>query len=373
MNDFKSKLQQYLKESSVEFNGEIFTDVVDDSTEERVIGELSALAPTLGVIYKGYNEGIATFSTYTKTSVINLCSNLDNNENILGYDVSVVVQDPMTHVAYDDNGLVDFDASAEFTDHVQYYIDVALEPSIVTYNPVYVGNDSPTPDVVIDSLLPNEDYIMTDDLSDGYDEPIDAVSADEVPIVIKISSAKSNSEYGNYSATLNTNKNILSVGVTYDQSPNDDELALDVDTINDGTFIPNFYEDFSLVKSAKVNDGRITPAIYKPKHNKVATTILESLSKEDTVYFDSALYEVAKVVKVNAKGKRRIKMQCQVGYKYDPIRKTCVQITGSELAQSRISHRQMVRTKKSMGSGYKKRVVFRTNRAKHFRKLMGLK
>ena len=50
-------------------------------------------------------------------------------------------------------------------------------------------------------------------------------------------------------------------------------------------------------------------------------------------------------------------MMCRPGYKYDPERMVCVKISGSELSKSRIAHRQMSRTKKALGTGYKNKII----------------
>lgn len=84
------------------------------------------------------------------------------------------------------------------------------------------------------------------------------------------------------------------------------------------------------------------------------------------------LTEIKRKIKVNFAGKKRIKMQCMKGYKYDAARRVCVKISGSELATSRRAKIKAVRTKKSMGLGFKTRTVRKSKRANRFRKLLGL-
>lgn len=91
---------------------------------------------------------------------------------------------------------------------------------------------------------------------------------------------------------------------------------------------------------------------------------------EDDVSMDEG---VKRIYKVNSLGKKRVKMQCSKGFKWDPERKTCVKITGSEIAQKRISVKQAIRTKKAMGAAFKVRMVRKTKKARRFRKSMGLK
>lgn len=95
--------------------------------------------------------------------------------------------------------------------------------------------------------------------------------------------------------------------------------------------------------------------------------------KDTTIFAESAIInEIKRVVKINFKGKKRIKLKCQKGYKFDVTRKVCVKIGGSELATMRKSKIKMVRTKKALGSGHKRMTVRRTKKAMRFRKLMGI-
>ena len=84
------------------------------------------------------------------------------------------------------------------------------------------------------------------------------------------------------------------------------------------------------------------------------------------------LHEVKRKIKVNFAGKKRIKMQCNKGYRFDAVRRVCVKISGSELAVSRRAKIKAVRTKRSMGLGFKTRTVRKSKRANRFRKLLGL-
>lgn len=97
--------------------------------------------------------------------------------------------------------------------------------------------------------------------------------------------------------------------------------------------------------------------------------------EESLGFMDDAveLTEVKRRIKVNARGVKRIKMQCNRGYKWDPTAKACIKITGSELATKRKSNRRAVLTKRSMGSAFKKRVVRKTRKAMRYRSALGLK
>ena len=88
---------------------------------------------------------------------------------------------------------------------------------------------------------------------------------------------------------------------------------------------------------------------------------------------NGVMFEVRRQIKVNFKGKRRIKMKCRPGFKWVADKKACVKITGSELATQRKAMRKMVRTKRSLGGAFKARVLRKQRRANKFRKAMGLK
>ena len=86
---------------------------------------------------------------------------------------------------------------------------------------------------------------------------------------------------------------------------------------------------------------------------------------------EESLDEIKRRIKINSKGKRRIKMQCKKGFKFDG--KKCVKISGSELVTKRRAIRKSVRTKRAKGSGFQKRVARLRNRAIKKRKGMGVR
>ncbi len=83
--------------------------------------------------------------------------------------------------------------------------------------------------------------------------------------------------------------------------------------------------------------------------------------------------EVRRRIKINFRGKKRIKMQCRPGFKWDATAKTCKKITGAQGATMRKAMRRMALTKKSMGQSFKARVLRKTRKAKRFRKSYGLR
>lgn len=113
--------------------------------------------------------------------------------------------------------------------------------------------------------------------------------------------------------------------------------------------------------------------------------ILIYLKIENVVYFDyydqdegdeefdeedNMLMEVRRRIKIDSRGKKRIKMQCKPGYKWTGS--ACMKITGSELATKRKAKRKELINKKSQGSSFKIRMLRKTKKANRFRKAMGL-
>lgn len=85
------------------------------------------------------------------------------------------------------------------------------------------------------------------------------------------------------------------------------------------------------------------------------------------------LTEVRRKIKVNFRGKKRVKMQCSPGFKWVPSMKTCKKISGAQVAVMRKAMRRAVLTKKSMGQSFKARVVRKSRKANRFRKSFGLR
>ena len=103
--------------------------------------------------------------------------------------------------------------------------------------------------------------------------------------------------------------------------------------------------------------------------------VIVYLNEEDVVYGlemedDYELNEVKRRIKVNAQGKKRIKMQCRKGFKWNGT--TCVKIGGTELAKQRVAKRKMVISKRSQGAALKIRVARKSRKARRFRKAFGL-
>lgn len=118
----------------------------------------------------------------------------------------------------------------------------------------------------------------------------------------------------------------------------------------------------------------INPEIvmYAPVEIEISDEDGDGMSDQD-VDSSAIMMEIKRKIKVNFRGRRRVKMACAAGFKYNPESKVCVKITGAEVAKNRISHRKAVRTRRAKGQAFKVRVVRKTRKARRFRKSMGLK
>lgn len=152
------------------------------------------------------------------------------------------------------------------------------------------------------------------------------------------------------------------------------ELPIEVDY---DVMVTNLKADFDDAKIKVVSDGgdEQEDEEYEIDEDDVddyATVfdlIIYTYNMEDID--EDQLDEIKRIVKVNNRGKRRIKMKCKKGYKFDG--RKCIKISGKELVNKRRAIRKSVRTKRSKGSGYKKRIVRLSKRAIRKRRSMGLK
>lgn len=370
MSRFQNKLKNIILENAAPtFNN--LKVYPNDVTESDIVNEITGSAPLYGLKFLGYEEGVASFSTYSKASVLKFTQYLDEHDYVETYDISVAVTEPFT-LKTELTTELDFDTTRE-SEFIEFFIDVAIDFNLVTYNDVYVGG--PEIDTNQPFLYPKDEVEVEQDAYIHSDNAIgfDSVYPQETPLLVRLSNEKSFSPFGRFMVTVHPkNPDQILVQCNYTSVPSIEDANRDIETINSGDFGSVFEYEFKLVKPAAYVEGETstTSAVYKTTKTKNAINIVESAFDEVDEY--NMLSEITRVIKVNSRGKRRIKMQCKPGFKYDVNRKACVKISGAEMAHSRIAHRQMARTKKSFGEGYKTRIVRKVRRAKRFRKMMGL-
>lgn len=140
-----------------------------------------------------------------------------------------------------------------------------------------------------------------------------------------------------------------------DDTSDDEESEIDFDDIEDDE--DNAYE-FEVY---------LNPDIVSFNSEEIEVDPNEVINQEN-----GKLFEVKRIIKINFRGKRRIKMQCNPGFKWDSKARVCRKITGSELAKKRIALRHAVRTKRAKGAGYRRKILRKTRKAMRFRKSFGL-
>lgn len=355
MSDYKNKLKRLLGEATIEFSGAEYNTEV---TEQNIVDEIMAAAKLYDLKVISYDEGVLSVAGWRKASIESFANFLDDNDHVLEYDLSAGITNP-EYAAVE----IDFDNTPE-DESIIYYIDALIDPDYVVFNPVYVDAEGNTSD---------ETYVYP---VDGYDEDdyeYEELDSSETPLMVAVSNIKSASQYGSLSVTVHPSdsKKFL-VQMNYEELPTQEEVLADLETIN--TLLID--DKFELITPADylLGSPSTTSAVYKINGDIDVLDINSGLVEHFTgSYFeyDMTLHEITRKIKINSQGKKRIKMQCSPGFKYDPSRKVCVKIAGDEKARSRISHRRMSRTKKSLGTGYKNRVLRKVKRAKRFRKLMG--
>lgn len=78
------------------------------------------------------------------------------------------------------------------------------------------------------------------------------------------------------------------------------------------------------------------------------------------------------ITKVNSRGEKRRRVKCRPGFKLNATGTSCVPISGGEKASKRLAIRKALRTKRAMGTAFKRRVNRKRNRALKRRKGYGL-
>lgn len=388
MTDFKKKLSILLAETTDHM---IFMDepVYTDIDEDAIVSEISSAGPLYGLKYLGYVEGILSFSTYQKSSVTNFALFLDDNEFVDHYAISLIESTPLTHTAnvVDE---VDFDSMRE-SEFTEFFIDVAINWQYVNFNPVYVNPQDHSSGVqpaqfYVPQASGTTEYPYDRNDTEFYDKdnelPVDpspgfdAISGNEVPLLVKLSTIKSAADDGHILVTVHPkNDNEVLVQAVYTHEPDQADVLRDLDVINNLDAVYGDKLELETEAIYKYGDKHTTAAVYTTINNSNVLNIVEVFAKDivDAECDINLLVEITRKIKVNFRGKKRIKMQCQPGFKYDPDRMVCVKISGAELAVSRIAHRQMARTKRSLGASYRTRILRKVRRAKKFRKMMGIK
>lgn len=174
-----------------------------------------------------------------------------------------------------------------------------------------------------------------------------------------------------YSDWLEKDKDVDTYEMNIIHHKPDMDVKDDVE-LNDITDDRNFSFEFIVYLNPDIivydNDDEIEDNKNEDEDREEA----EEEYKESIEFDDFLISEVKRKIKVNFTGKKRIKMVCSPGFKWDPNNSVCSKITGQELIDIRRGIRAALLTKKSEGAALKKRIIRRTKKAMKFRQLFGL-
>lgn len=313
-----------------------------------------------GGIITYFDDDMFIATCISKKALEDITDYLDETYEIDEYSINVYENTGTGAVSKLDGDVVDIDSISNFNN---------LNVEIV----VFFVNDNISYDDYID--------VESDDLTERF-----VNTNKKQPVWLALDSTSL--VEGTFIATphpIAHNKLLVHAEYHYSNDSFLDESALkivdDINTINNGSVYAKLTAagyvldesigyDFSVDNNA---DGHFCtpPAIFVKSNNVNLPDIMESFG-DTTLFAETGIInEVKRVLKVNFKGKKRIKMKCLPGYKYDVTRRSCVKISGSEKAVDRKAKLKMARTKKSKGSGLKLATARKTKKAKRFRKLMG--
>jgi len=336
---------------------------VNDATDDyaTIINEVTHFGGTITSI----EDDMFVVACSSKQSVEDIADLLDDDNRIDEYSIQVYEHTGTGVPNKIDGEDIDIDKISNFNN-----VEVEF---VVFLNSDYVDYDSYT-DVDDDELT--ESYVNTNK---------------KQPLWLALSGTRTSLKYGSFIVTPHPVRHdaiLVHVEYKYDEADigfieeNVVKIKNDINTINNGlvnkTLLAANYEledninfDFNLDMS---NPGHFisAPAVYARNKSTVNIPEIMEAFGETTLFAETAVInEVKRKVKINFKGKKRIKLKCLKGYKYDSSRKACVKITGREKATDRKSKIKMTRTKKSKGSALKRSTNRKTKKAMRFRKQMG--
>ena len=325
---------------------------------------------------KWIEDGAMMAYTNNKVSLFQILDYLDENDDVLDYEVQLMQTD-LNGVNVDVTDEIDIDDVRDMNNFF-FKILIFMDPELVMFDPVYVD---------IDEVIDRNPYFDA-----GEDDTEDEYYDDEFEYVYEHLSHVP--EYVSWKGSMNETY------ILFEKKDGNAELHLvppkttssdeyfdinkfNVDAAGEEHETKKMFQDmgFTMTNQSKNKDidyemrGKPEDVIVYDieKTNKdgdkiVVHEMLNTITEASLHSDYSTLTEVKKKVKMNFKGKKRIKMQCHKGFKYVPERRVCVKITGSEMMDMKRSHIKAKRTKKAAGTGYQKRINKKTKRAIRFRR-----
>lgn len=333
--------------------------------EDSVSTVINELVHAGGIIDE-INDDTVVASCRSRSAMDAMADLLDDDERVEGYVINVYELNTSGLVNIVDDTTIDIDQIRNF-DHLRVEFIVFLDTGTIDYTS-YV-------DVDHDELT--EKFVNTNT---------------KQPLWLALTKNTTAVKGGTFIVTPHpTVRGAILVHAEYKYDPtnstfihdNAEKIKNDINTINNGLInkrlVTSNYElqsgisfDFKL-DMCEPGHFITAPAVYMSNTSKTdLLSVMESFEETTLVAEIGIINEVKRVIKVNFKGKRRIKLKCLPGYKYDNERKACVKITGAEKAIDRRAKIKMTRTKKAAGSGFRRAVDRKTKKAKRFRKMMGV-
>lgn len=356
--------------------------ITTEQLENDVVVSVAMGTVSFGAQVNSIEEDTVVLNATSVAAVFDIADYLDDQVAVDDYTVDVYNKEPMTGNSETVTD-IDLDAlqSNDFDYHTATFVfTVFFKPEFVLY----------------DGYMTDEDD--SDDDTESLNEEVSKTKKSPLWISIDGMKAGNGKEvHGEYIVQPHPRKTdvvILYIKYLLDENSavdfvtaNKAQIEKDLEVMNTGAIGKRLTDkEFKLTKTVKYSD--VLAYAKTVKSNKIIETphsefkhengtsvkfLMEALGDDITLSAEiSTLLEIKRVIKVNFKGKKRIKMQCMKGYRYDSQRKVCVKITGSELAVSRRSKIKAIRTKKSLGMGFKVRTVRKSKKANRFRKMLGL-
>ena len=345
--------------------------VQQTSSDSSEIQEVVSNVRMHGGDTKWIEDGAIMTYTSNKTSFFHILDYLDDNDNVYDYEIQVI-ETQHNGVTVDITDEIDIDDIRD-TQNIHFKVLVFMDPEIVEFDPVYVDADeindrngdfdisNDTVTTYIRENLSHIEEVITwqGDMNESFiliSEKDGSSELHLIPPTPVADKASSNITKFNIDSIANnsTFKKFQDMGYTITNKGK----IVDIDYEMDG--------DPEEVMIFHVKDGNTN-------HDVIDALVIENLITEATVHSTETLTEIRKKIKVNSKGTKRIKMQCQKGFKYNSNRRICVKITGSDMMNMKRSHIKASRTKKAAGQGFEMRKQRKTKKALRFRKSMGIK
>lgn len=340
---------------------------VDDSEIQEVIANVRARNGDV----KWIDEGLIMTYTNNKVSLFAILDYLEENDYVLDYEVQLI-ETQFNGVNINRSDEIDIDDIRDMN-NLFFKILIYMNPEVVPFDPTYVDADD---------LVDRNDYTTTGISHQQYvfesQAPVIATWQGTMNETIIVTEAKGKKTLVVVPPTVKDGEAYFDINKYNVDSASDNGAKKMFQDM--GFTMTNISKnaDIDYEMNGKANDVLLfdLESSHKDGADIAITEMLNTIIEKQegvTVFAEQeTLTEIKRKAKVNFKGKKRIKIQCAKGFKYDANRRVCVKISGSEMMKMKRSHIKMARTKKSAGIGFKNRTVRKMRKANRFRKLMGI-